>query len=82
MRTHVQIIADAGGYKELAAKLTQAGNPVAAEQARFWARRETIPAEYWPAVARAEVATLEELAADFETRKLARAAEGQTGAAA
>ena len=57
MRTHLQIIADAGGYRALADKLGEAPNRV-----RFWVRRESIPHNKWKAVADARVATLEELA--------------------
>lgn len=57
MRTHLQIIADAGGYRALAEKLGEAPNRV-----RFWVRRESIPHNKWKAVADARVATLEELA--------------------
>lgn len=57
MRTHLQIIADAGGYKAAAQKL---GQP--AERVRFWERRKAIPPEQWKLVAGAGLATLEELA--------------------
>jgi len=56
MRNHEQIIADAGGYRGLAEKIG-----VPAERARFWQRRKSIPINQWPAVAAAEIATLEEL---------------------
>lgn len=57
MRTHLQIIADAGGYKSAAEKL---GQP--AERVRFWARREAIPPEQWKLVSDSGLASLEELA--------------------
>ena len=56
LRTHHQIISDAGGYKSLADKLDQ---PV--DRVRFWERRKAIPPEQWMAVAAAGVATLDEL---------------------
>lgn len=56
MRTHEQIIDDAGGYKTLADTL---GVPT--ERARFWERRKSIPINQWPKVAEARIATLEEL---------------------
>ena len=71
MRTHLQIIDEAGGYKALAEKLTAAGHRFSAEQTRFWARRETIPPERWPAMAEAGLATIEELTIAFATKKLA-----------
>lgn len=58
MRTHEDIIAAAGGFRELAKKINQAENTV-----RFWERRKSIPVAYWPMVAGAEIATLEELLA-------------------
>lgn len=58
MRTHLEIIRGAGGYKALALKL---GHPV--ERARFWERRKAIPPQLWKAVADAKIATLEELSA-------------------
>lgn len=57
MRTHLQIIADAGGYRALADKLGEAPN-----RARFWERRQSIPPNKWKAVSDAGLATLEELA--------------------
>lgn len=57
MRTHAQIVAEAGGYQALAVKLG-----LSSERVRFWERRGSIPADQWPAVARARVASLTELA--------------------
>lgn len=56
MRTHEQIINDAGGYKGLAAKL---GEPV--HRVRFWARRKSIPPTAWPLLAEKRIAGLREL---------------------
>lgn len=57
MRTHHQIICDAGGYKPLAEKLEQPAGRV-----RFWERRKAIPPEQWKAVSEAGIASLDELA--------------------
>lgn len=57
MRTHVQIIEDAGGYQKLASHLDQP-----TERVRFWRRRQAIPPEQWKAVADKGLATLDELA--------------------
>lgn len=66
MRTHIQIIEDAGGYKQLAIHLHQ--KP---ERLRFWARRKAIPPEEWVTVAEAGVATLDELAQAAAARRAA-----------
>lgn len=57
MRTHAQIISEAGGYKALASKL---GLPEG--RVRFWERRKRIPAKFWATVAEKRVAGLKELA--------------------
>lgn len=57
MRTHKQIIADAGGYQAVASKI---GEPPA--RVRFWHRRSSIPAEAWKACADKRICTLRELA--------------------
>lgn len=57
LRTHHQIISEAGGYKSLADKLEQP-----ADRVRFWERRKAIPPEQWKAVSDAGIASLEELA--------------------
>lgn len=69
MRTHLQIISDAGGYQAIAATL---GLP--AERTRFWVKREAIPQDQWPPVIRAGLATLDELSPE-----LARAVGGEHG---
>lgn len=56
MRTHIQIIEDAGGYQAMAGKLGLDN-----ERVRFWRRREAIPPDQWGAVAEAGFATLDEL---------------------
>jgi ribosome-binding protein aMBF1 (putative translation factor) len=57
MRTHEQIIVDAGGYKGLSAQLGLSEAVV-----RFWERRKSIPTKAWRALAHAQISTLEELA--------------------
>lgn len=76
MRSHDQIITEAGGYKALAGKI---GEPES--RVRFWVRRQSIPPEAWLKIAKAEAASLEELAAAAEARAANRPAH-QDGAAA
>jgi uncharacterized protein YjcR len=57
MRTHKEIIR-AAGIDTLADHLG-----VSVHTVRSWAQRGSIPAEYWAAMAKASIATLEELAA-------------------
>lgn len=64
MRTHAQIIADAGGYQALAAKIAP-GNDVLKRNARFWERRNSIPQEQWAAVISAGLATIGELSPEL-----------------
>lgn len=64
MRTHTQIIDDAGGYQKVAERI---GEP--ATRVRFWARRDSIPAEVWKRVADKRVASLTELASAAEARR-------------
>lgn len=66
MRSHAQIIAAAGGYRALAAKLG-----LSAERVRFWERRKAIPPTHWVDVAGAKVATLKELAEAARARDAA-----------
>lgn len=60
MRTHEQIIRDAGGYKALA-KTIAPGDEVLGKRARFWEMRKSIPHDQWPAIIAAGIATLDEL---------------------
>lgn len=57
MRTHLQIMQDAGGYQAVAEAVRQPKS-----RTRFWERRGAFPPEQWKAVADAKLATLEELA--------------------
>lgn len=67
MRTHEQIIADAGGYQAAAAKI-RPDDAVLVGRVRFWMRRKSIPADQWNAVVNAGLATLKELADAAEAR--------------
>lgn len=69
MRTHQDIISDAGGYKALAQRMG-----LSPERVRFWARRGSIPPEFWRALKGAKAATLEELADAAATRAQSEAA--------
>ena len=62
MRTHAQIIADAGGYQAAASKIDPTDNLLPG-RVRFWMRRNSIPADRWSVVVAAGLTTLEELAA-------------------
>lgn len=68
MRAHREIIESAGGDHAVAAALGSASG-VNASRVRFWRRRNSIPAEWWASLARAGVATLEELAAGAAKRR-------------
>lgn len=57
MRTHSQIIKDAGGVSAFAKSIN-----IDANTAKAWPRLDSIPARYWEAVVLAELATLTELA--------------------
>src|SRR5690606_20298579 len=62
MRAHRQIIEDADGDQGIVRAL---GSPpgVRPGRVRFWRRRNSIPAEWWSALAQSGVASLDELAA-------------------
>lgn len=64
MRTHEQIISDAGGTKAFADAIAAPANRV-----NQMKRSGNIPAPYWNAVARAKLSTLTELAAAAEKRR-------------
>lgn len=63
MRTHEQIISEAGGYRALATTLGQPINRV-----RFWERRKAIPPEAWRSVVDAGLASADEFL-DLAARK-------------
>lgn len=66
MRTHSQIIADAGGPSQLKRRLNLLAT---IHTVRSWAARDSIPAAHWNAVVAARLATLQELADAAEVRR-------------
>jgi len=58
MRSHLQIVQDAGGYREVARTL---GLPP--DRVRFWERRKSIPPTEWKRISESGLASLDELAA-------------------
>lgn len=58
MRTHSDIIRDAGGPTRLARAIGAEANNVKA-----WSRNNSIPGPYWQAISDGRIASLEELAA-------------------
>lgn len=75
MRTHKQIISDAGGTGKLAGLLSADINMV-----KQWMRNDSIPAWHWEDVVAADIATLEELAAAAKVRATTAAAARQDAA--
>lgn len=69
MRTHEEIIADAGGPAALGRMVDADPNT-----AKKWKQNKSIPAAYWADIARRGLATLEELAAGAEAKRPDRAA--------
>lgn len=57
MRSHAQIIIDAGGPSSVAREVSALPGTV-----KQWRRNDSIPAPYWQAVSAKGLATLEELA--------------------
>lgn len=57
MRSHLQIIDDAGGPAKTARAIS--ADPGMVKQ---WKRTDSIPGPYWAAIAAASIATLDELA--------------------
>jgi len=66
MRSHQQIIADAGGPSALARQLDIEPGTV-----KQWKRLSSIPAPYWAAISDADIATLNELAEAAANRRVA-----------
>lgn len=77
MRTHYQIIIDAGGYKLLAGKIG-----VPRERARFWVRRKAIPREHWHAIVESGAASFEELVGEPKAQRLTQPSKAGHGASA
>lgn len=85
MRDHVQIITDAGGPAKLAPLIVpDLGGDAELVRKRVWAwfNSRSIPGEYWPLLSDKGVATVEELAAAAEAKKLPEVAALRQGAAA
>lgn len=59
MRTHPEIIKDAGGWRKVRDLL---GLPTDDTKVKFWFFRESIPAEWFTAMVDLKLTTLEELA--------------------
>lgn len=67
MRTHADIVKSFGAAA-LARWLSDRGLKVHQSTPQRWSDRDSIPAEYWSALAEAGVATLDELAAGAARR--------------
>lgn len=72
MRTHRDIIAEAGGPTKLAERIA-----VERWLAGAWKREDSIPAAYWPRLVDAGLATLDDLAHAAEARKFPEIAAGR-----
>lgn len=84
MRTHFEIIKAAGGPHALASALHERVGgelPTLQSRVRGWSLQGSIPSEYWPTIVDLRVATLEELAAAHEAKKLPGAAAAREAAA-
>lgn len=64
MRTHEQIIADAGGAQKVHERLGLSLHTV-----RSWVQRKRIPPEHWPAISAAFEVTTDELTQAHRPRK-------------
>jgi hypothetical protein len=69
MRSHSEIIRDAGGAAQLARKLGMADRQTTVRQ---WLTRDSIAPKYWAEFARLEIATTHELAAAAAASELKR----------
>ena len=70
MRTHKQIISSAGAQSVI----NRAGLGVTIHTVRSWQQRDGIPAQYWAALDASGIATLVELAAAADLRRMTPAA--------
>jgi hypothetical protein len=73
MRTHTEIIR-AVGATALARGLGDLGMKVHQSTPQRWADRNSIPGQYWAAIASLQIASLEELAAAADARTVGEAA--------
>ena len=83
MRTHQQVITEAGGAHVLAQQIANSvDGEVELLRKRIWAwfRGDSIPGEYWALMADKGVATVIELAEAAEAKKLPAVAAGRRGA--
>lgn len=81
MRSHQQIVQDHGASK-LRRDLAGIGLQLSLTAAQRWADRNSIPGEYWPAVAHVTGVTVAELAESAEASKLPAAAVARRAATA
>jgi hypothetical protein len=72
MRTHAEIIRDAGGWRAIRDVL---GFPSDDAKTKFWFFRDSIPADYWKALADLNLTTVEELALWKHRRRYLRERE-------
>ena len=72
MRSHADIIREAGGAHEVRKRLGL--KPKQFETVKSWFVRDSIPGEYWAAFRDCQFCTLEELATAAHVRKQRRAA--------
>jgi hypothetical protein len=69
MRTHAEIIEDAGGWRATRDKL---GLPLTDFRVKFWFFRDSIPGDYWKALDDCGMASVEELALAAHRRRYLR----------
>jgi hypothetical protein len=69
MRSHKDVIREAGGVTALAKKLSLTDRLTTVQS---WWHRDSIPGEYWHTIADLELATLGELAAAASLRRARR----------
>jgi hypothetical protein len=85
MRTHQEVISEAGGAHVLAQLIAEnVSGEVELLRKRVWAwvRSDSIPGEYWALLADKGVATVNELAEAAEAKKLPAVAAVRRGASA
>lgn len=69
MRTHAEIIRDAGGWRVVRDRLgLHEENTIP----KFWWHRDSIPCDYWTALAELKLTTVEELALFAHRRRYLR----------
>lgn len=73
-RSHAEIVRSAGAPQVFSTLRDEGIDLGSVGRVHAWTLRDSIPGEYWNAFARAGFATLEELAAHAETKKVVAAA--------